>query len=142
MDERLFKERTKKTALRIISLVAALPKNMVAEVLGKQLLRSGTSLAANYRAACRAKSRVHFISKLRDVEEEADESLFWMELIVDRGLVKWSLVKPLSDEVEEILAMVVASINTLRAKESAPPVPLRPSNEKNRKFKAERSETS
>lgn len=116
MNELEFKERTKKAASRIISLVEALPKTWTGEVLGKQLLRSGTSIAANYRAACRAKSKAHLISKLSDVEEEADESIFWMEMIVERRLLKSSLVKPLSDEVHEILAMTVASIKTLRSK--------------------------
>ena len=135
MDERAFKERTKQAASRIISLVEALPRTWTSEVLGKQLLRSGTSFAANYRAACRAKSNAHMISKLSDVEEEADESLFWMEMIIDRKLVKSNLVKPLADEIEQILSMVVASINSLRAKQTRVEIPLRSINRTNLKSK-------
>jgi four helix bundle protein len=77
------KERTKNIALRIIRLVEALPKSKTADVIGRQLLRSGTSVGANYRAACRAKSPADFVHKMSIVEEEADESIFWMELIID-----------------------------------------------------------
>jgi len=82
------KARTKSFALRIIKLVESLPSNRTADVVGKQLLRSGTSVGANYRAACRAKSNADFIAKMGTVEEEADESAFWLEVIVESGLVK------------------------------------------------------
>ena len=87
MDENLFKRRTKQLALRVIKTVESLPKNRTADVLGRQLLRSGTSIGANYRAACRGKSTADVIAKLRIVEEEADESAYWMELLVESGLV-------------------------------------------------------
>jgi four helix bundle protein len=81
MDENLFKKRTKQLALRVIKVVDALPRNRTADVLGRQLIRSGTSIGANYRAACRGKSTADVIAKLRIVEEEADESAYWMELL-------------------------------------------------------------
>lgn len=91
-----------------------LPKNRIANVLGKQLLRSGTSVGANYRAACRAKSRADFISKMGTVEEEADETLYWLELLLDAKLVVPNQIQQLHREADEILAMVVASIKTAR----------------------------
>jgi four helix bundle protein len=83
MTREEMKKRTKEYANRVVKLCSALPNNWVAQTLGKQLLRSGTSVGANYRAVCRAKSTLDFINKLRIVEEECDESLFWMELLVD-----------------------------------------------------------
>jgi len=82
MNKEEMKRRTKEFALRVIRLTEALPKTQTAQVIGRQLLRSATSVAANYRAACRAKSTADFISKMGTVEEEADESLFWMEFAV------------------------------------------------------------
>jgi four helix bundle protein len=82
--------------------------------LGKQLLRSGTSVGANYRAVCRAKSTADFVNKLRNVEEECDESLFWMELLVENGLVKSSRLAGLMEEADEILAIVFSSAKTAR----------------------------
>jgi len=108
------KQRTKQFALRVIRLVESLPRNRTAEVIGRQLLRSGTSVGANYRAACRAKSRADFISKMGTVEEEADESLYWMELLIEAGIVKQELLAPLMQEADELLAITVASINTAR----------------------------
>jgi four helix bundle protein len=90
MTREEMKSRTKEYANRIVRVCAALPNNWVAQTLGKQLLRSGTSVGANYRAVCRAKSNPDFINKLRIVEEECDESLFWMELLVDNNLIKLS----------------------------------------------------
>src|SRR6201993_87708 len=87
MDESLFKKRTKHLALRVINVVDVLPRNRAADVLGRQLIRSGTSIGANYRAACRGKSTADVIAKLRIVEEEADESAYWMELLIESGLV-------------------------------------------------------
>jgi four helix bundle protein len=114
MNEKEFKDRTKKFALRVIKMVESLPSDRTADVLGKQLLRSATSVVANYRAACRAQSKADMIHKLSIVEEEADESLLWMDLLVESGLVKASLLNALMVEGNEILAMVVASIKTLR----------------------------
>jgi four helix bundle protein len=87
--------------------------------LGKQLLRSGTSVGANYRAVCRAKSNLDFINKLRIVEEECDESLFWMELLVDNNLVKAARLQSLMKEADEILAIVVSSAKTARTSSRA-----------------------
>lgn len=114
MNELEFKGRTKAIALRVIQLVEALPKNRTAEVIGRQLLRSGTSIGANYRAACRGVSRADVIAKLGDVEEEADESLYWMELLLDAGIVPEQKLRDLMTEINEILAMTVASIRTMR----------------------------
>jgi four helix bundle protein len=110
------KDRTKKFALRVIRLVEALPKGKSADVIGKQLLRSGTSVAANYRAACRAKSSADFIAKMGTVEEEADESIFWMELLIESKLVAKGLLLDLMKEADEILAIIVSSIKTARRK--------------------------
>jgi four helix bundle protein len=108
------KARTKSFALRIIKLVEALPSNRTADVVGKQLVRSGTSVGANYRAACRAKSNADYMAKMGTVEEEADESAFWSEVIVESGLMKEELVKDLLDEADQIVAIIVSSINTAR----------------------------
>ena len=116
MNEQEFKQRTKALALRVIKLVSSLPKNTVSEVIGKQLIRSGTSVGANYRAACRARSTADLIAKLRIVEEEADECLYWMELIVEAKLLEVTNLRSIMSETNEILAMTVASIKTLVAK--------------------------
>jgi four helix bundle protein len=114
MNAEEFKKRTKAYALRIIRLVEALPKNDTCRALGRQLLRSGTSVGANYRSACRAKSQLDFISKMDTVEEESDETLFWMELLSESGHVKSSRLSTLMTEGEEILRITVASVNTAR----------------------------
>ncbi len=85
MDERTFKERTRKLALAIIRLVESLPRSRSLDVLARQLLRCGTSVGANYRAACRGKSASDMVAKLAIVEEEADEAIYWMELLVESG---------------------------------------------------------
>ncbi len=113
MDEHEFKARTKAIALRVIKLVESLPKTRTADVLGRQLLRSGTSIGANYRAACRGVSRAD-VAKLGDVEEEADESLYWMELLLDAGIVPEQKLRNLMKEIDEIVAMTVSSIRTMR----------------------------
>lgn len=114
MTREEMKKRTKAYANRVVKLCSALPNNWVAQTLGKQLLRSGTSVGANYRAVCRAKSNSDFINKLRIVEEECDESLFWMELLVENSFVKVSRLKDLMKEADEILAIIVASAKTAR----------------------------
>ncbi len=116
MAEKEFKDRTKNFALRTIKLAVSLPNGRAADVLGKQLLRSAPSVAANYRAACRAKSNADMIHKLSIVEEEADESLLRMELLVESSLIPASRLSALIVEGNEILAMVVASIRTLRGR--------------------------
>lgn len=102
--------------MRVIRLTEALPKNQTANVIGKQLLRCGTSVGANYRAACRARSNPEFIAKMGIVEEECDESMYWMELIVEAGLMEGKLLIDLKNEANEILSMVVASIKTARSR--------------------------
>ena len=101
-------------ALRIIHLVESLPRNRTAYVIGRQLLRSGTSVGSNYRAACRAKSTADFISKMGTVEEEADETLYWMELLLEDKIVEKTVLEPLMKEGDEILAISVSSIKTAR----------------------------
>ena len=108
-------DRTRAFALRVVRLVEALPRNRTADVMGEQLLRCGTSVGANYRAACRARSRKEFVAKLGIVEEEADESIYWMELIADAGLIDRQRLTPLLDEADALLAITIASIKTARA---------------------------
>ncbi len=107
-------DRTKSYALRILRLTNSLPCSLDANVIGKQLLRCGTSVGANCRAACRARSPAEFIAKLGIVEEEADESLYWQELLVESGLVKPTLLDGLMQEGQEILSLIVTSKKTLR----------------------------
>lgn len=116
MTQQEMKARTKRFALRIIRLVSTLPNNAVANTLGKQLLRSGTSVGANYRAACRARSTADFISKLSIVEEEADESAYWMELLTESGTVCEKLLIDLVDEANQVISIVVAAIKTSKQK--------------------------
>ena len=110
--------RTKKFSLRIIKLVGALPRNQTGLVIGNQLLRSGTSVGANYRAACRARSVAEFISKLGIVEEEADECIYWMELIIEADLMPSTQIEPLLQEANELLSITVASRKTARIRHS------------------------
>ena len=109
MNENELKGRTKRFSLRVIKLVGALPKTTEGRAIGNQLIHSGTSVGANYRAACRGRSKPDFISKLGIVEEEADESAFWMELIVESGLTKKEMVEPLLQEANELVAIMTAS---------------------------------
>ena len=118
MTELEFKRRTKDVAVRIIALIESLPKTWSAEVIGKQLLRSGTSIGANYGAACRGKSIADVLHKLSIVEEEADESLYWMELLVDAKIVSEKKLSKLNGDINEIVAMTVSSIKTLRARKN------------------------
>ena len=122
MDENVFKKRTKQLALRIIKVVDTLPKNRTADGIGRQLIRSGTSIGANYRAACRGKSTAEVIAKLRIVEEEADESAYWMELLVESGLVSEARLSELMQETNEIIAMTVASIRKLQKHDGGSPI--------------------
>jgi four helix bundle protein len=117
VTEEMFKQRTKKLAINVIGFVEKLPKSRTADVLGKQLLRSGTSVGANYRAACRGRSTADIIAKLGIVEEEADETLYWMELLVESGMVSQADVQSIMSEANEILAMTVASIKTLKRRQ-------------------------
>jgi four helix bundle protein len=108
------KLRTKQFALRVIRLVESLPKRPAGHVIGNQLLRAATSVGANYRAACRGRSRSEFCAKMGIVEEEADECVYWMELLVESGLVREELLTGLIQEANELLAITVASITTAR----------------------------
>ena len=112
MTERELLERTKQFALRIFKLVGALPQTIQGRAVASQLIRSGTSVAANYRAACRARSKPEFVAKLGVVEEEADESAFWLELIIDTHLLSAAKVRPLLIEAGEIVAMMASSKKT------------------------------
>jgi four helix bundle protein len=116
MDEQEFKNRTKQIALRIIRLVESLPNTCSANIIGKQLLRSATSVGANYRAACRGKSTADVLHKLAIVEEEADESLYWLELLIESEIVSANKLSILMSDINEIVAMTVSSIKTLRSK--------------------------
>ena len=114
MTKEQMKARTQRYALRVIKAVQTLPDNRVANVVGSQLIRSGTSVGANYRAACRAKSTADFVNKLKIVEEECDESLYWMELIVESGLLTQRQLGELMKESGEILSIIVAAIKSSR----------------------------
>jgi four helix bundle protein len=114
MNYEHLKRRTKQFGLEVIKLVERLPNDQVSRVLSNQLLRSGTSVGANYRAACRAKSPADFISKLGNVEEEADESGYWLEMLVDAQKLTSAIAAPLLRESNELTAIAVASINTAR----------------------------
>ncbi|NBV22836.1 MAG: four helix bundle protein [Proteobacteria bacterium] len=113
------KARTKQYSLRVIKAVQSLPEDRVARVLGSQLLRSGTSVGANYRAACRAKSAADFVNKLKIVEEEGDEALFWMELLVESGITTRQKLDELMKEGDELVAIVVSALKTTRQTQHA-----------------------
>ena len=116
MTEIELKERTKRFALRALTVVDSLPNSRSGRVLAAQLGRSGTSVGANYRAACRSRSTAEMISKLSVVEEEADESAFWLEMIGDHGLMPTRKLDALHREAGELTAIMVASRRTLAAK--------------------------
>jgi len=116
MNKEGLKQRTKNYSLRIIKLIQALPKNTTSWAISKQLVRSGTSAGANYRAVCRSRSNADFISKLGIVIEEADESAFWLELIIENNFLKKELVTPLLQETDEIIAIMVSSLKTMKNK--------------------------
>ena len=108
------KARTKAFALEIIRLVCELPRTEVARVIGGQLLRAGTAVGANYRAACRARSSADFKAKLAIVEEEADESLYWLELLAESGVTTGKSLLSLLKEADELVAIFTASRKTAR----------------------------
>ena len=112
MNEREMIGRTKQFALRIMKLVEALPITVQGRAIGNQIMRSGTSVVANYRAACRARSKVEFVSKLGTVEEEADETAFWLELIIEGGVLSSKQIEPLLSEASELVAITAASKKT------------------------------
>jgi len=108
------RQRTKAFAVDVVRFVQTLPRRQPTDVLGRQLLRSGTSVAANYRAARRARSRREFVAKMGIVEEEADESSFWLELLADAGLTASDDARRLRDEANQLVAITVSSIRTAR----------------------------
>jgi four helix bundle protein len=103
------KARTKQFALRLMKLVDALPRTIQGRAIANQIIRSATSVAANYRAACRARSRAEFVAKIGVVEEEANETSFWLELITDSGLLTEARIRPLVTEAGELVAIMAAS---------------------------------
>jgi four helix bundle protein len=112
LNEQELIARTKQFALRVMKLVETLPRTIQGRAIGNQIMRSGTSVAANYRAACRARSKVEFIAKLGTVEEEADETVFWLELIVEGRLIGVNQIEPLLKEATELVAITAASRKT------------------------------
>src|SRR5208337_2716555 len=111
--------RTKQFAIRIVRVFKSLPKNDEARIIGKQLLRAGTSVAANYRAVGRARSRAEFVSRMGVLVEEADETVFWLELLIDTGVVRKVLMESILAEANELLAIFAASHGTARQRRSA-----------------------
>ena len=109
MDADELKKRTKLFALRVLKLAVALPRTLEGNVIRGQLVRAGTSVGANYRAACRGRSKAEFIAKIGVVEEEADESAFWLELIIEGAFLKENRVKPLLDEANELTRIMASS---------------------------------
>ena len=114
MTAEIMKDRTKKFAKQIILLCRKLPKNREGNLIGNQIFRSGTSVASNYRAACRGRSKAEFIAKMGIVEEEADETIFWLEVIEEVEIFNKDSISSLMQECNEILSIVVSSINTAR----------------------------
>ena len=115
------KTRTKKFAVRIVKLFRSLPRTEEARIIGKQVLRSGTSVAANYRAVCRARSRAEFIAKIGVVVEEADETVFWFELLVECEIAKAAKMQSLLTEGNELLAIFAASHYTAKKRRANSP---------------------
>ena len=114
LDQTEMKSRTKEFAKEIIRLCRKLPNNRAGRLIGDQIFRSGTSVAANYRSACRARSKAEFISKLSIVEEEADETLFWLEVINEMKIFHYEKLDALMKENDEILAIVVAALKSAK----------------------------
>jgi four helix bundle protein len=108
------RERTKKFAIRIVRLFQALPKSAEAQVMGKQLLRCGTSVAANYRAVCRARSKAEFIARMGIVAEEADESVLWLELLEETGILRHEQLEDILKEAKELVAIFSTSLKTAK----------------------------
>jgi four helix bundle protein len=107
-------DRTKNFAVRIVKALARLPKDEATRIIGRQFLRSGTSLAANYRASCRARPGADFISKVSVVTEETDETLFWFELLIESELIGSAALRPMMLECEELLKVFSASLATAK----------------------------
>ncbi|MCY7360640.1 MAG: four helix bundle protein [Ignavibacteria bacterium] len=114
MNSNELKLRTKKFAIRIIKMIDKLPKSNISDVIGKQLLRSATSVGANYRAACRARSKQEFISKIKIVEEESDETLYWLELIQELKLFRIEQISELIKEADELTAIFTSTAKSAK----------------------------
>ncbi len=114
------KSRTKRFALRIVRLYAALPKTTEAQVIGKQLLRSGTSVGAHYREAMRARSNAEFVSKIEGGLQELEESLYWMELLVESEIIGRTKIQNLMNEADELLAILVTSVKNVKERRNDP----------------------
>ena len=114
MDRDELRDRTKKFALRVVTLVDALPRGPVGDVLGRQILKAGTSVGANYREALRASSKKHFVTIVEIALREADETLYWLELLADSGTVKPSLLYDLTQECNELVAIFASTAKTTR----------------------------
>ncbi len=113
-ERKRLKERTREFALQMIHLYAALPKSVVAQTLGKQLLRSGTSVGAHYREGTRSRSHAEFVSKLEGALQELEESRYWLELLDAERLVSAAMLAPLVQEADELTAMIIASVRTVK----------------------------
>jgi four helix bundle protein len=116
MNRELLKKRTKNFALRIIRLATSIPRGRTGEVIGRQVLKSGTSIGANYREALRASSKKHFLSTIRIVVREADETLYWLELLAESNTIKPSQLTNLIQECSELIAIFSATQKTTRSK--------------------------
>ena len=114
MDREELKARTKAFAVRVVKMTEALPRKRAADVVARQLIRSATAVGANYCAACRARSHREFTAKIGIVEEEADESLYWLEILVETGLMPESRLKDLIREADELTAIFTATSHTAR----------------------------
>ena len=115
MNKDELKLRTKRFGLRVLKLVRAMPRDVAGKALANQMVRSGTSVGANYRAACRGRSKAEFLAKLGTVLEETDETAFWLELIMEDGMLPKSRVEPLWNEANELCAIFHAAITTSRS---------------------------
>jgi four helix bundle protein len=118
-ESEILKDRTRGFALRIVGMYRALPRTEEARIIGKQVLRSGTSIGANYRAACRARSRAEFVAKLGIVLEESDETAFWLDLLRDAAIFPDEKLKDLRREANELISIFVASMRTAKGCNSA-----------------------
>ena len=117
MNTEQLKQRTKDFSKQVINLCRLLPDSREGRLIGNQIFRSGTSVGANYRAACRARSKADFIAKLGIVLEEADETLFWLEILTETGIMEKQNLEPLSRETNELISIFVASINSAKNKD-------------------------
>jgi len=114
MNADILKKRTKQFGLEIIKLVEKLPNTQTSRIIGNRQIRSGTSMGANYRAACRSRSKAKFIAKLGTVIEEADESAYWLELLIETGIVRQDTLEALMKEADELIAIMIASVKTAK----------------------------